>query len=560
MLKLAIFAPFIIFFYEASSQNYPVYNGYFVNPFIYNPAAAATDQIQVNASYRRQWFGIPSAPSISSFSVSTLINDTRAGIGFKVSTFSRGILNSTDASLSYAYGVPLNKSSKLFFGLSGGLLSNTLNLNGIANSSDNALTTVSTGLVPSASFGILLKNDNGFNLGFALPKLFSSQDLNMKYSFSYFDNLIATASFSNWNPHPKAVKKGYKGKRKKNTSMPLELFSIYRYSSIGGLYEATGKYNFNSSIWISATYRQYAGIIPGLGLNMNNFSFSYFYEPGLGGSMPLKTHEILLRIQFGKDKKFRDKAVIAPASKVALNPPKPAKISAGKPVLAQKNVVDKKVEPKPVQPKKVEIITPEKPSVVVQQPNKVETVTPEKPPVIVQQPKKVETVSPDKPSVVVQQPKKDSVVTHKPRFNKQYQPMGQNEPVDTAAINQKHREERKELDKHIQDHADGSHDDKHNEPINERHDFVKRGTHHEELEIATYVIAGAFQSRANAEHYVKTLKSLGYKDADFGHLSVRNLWYVFVAEEVEIPNAKNKRAELQKSKIFKNVWLLTVQP
>jgi len=88
---------------------------------------------------------------------------------------------------------------------------------------------------------------------------------------------------------------------------------------------------------------------------------------------------------------------------------------------------------------------------------------------------------------------------------------------------------------------------------------VKRGTHHEELEVGTFVIAGAFQSRANAEHYVKTLKSLGYNDADFGHLSVRNLWYVFIAEEAEIPKAQVRRNKLQKNRIFKDVWLLTVQ-
>ncbi len=59
--------------------------------------------------------GSPGAPSISSLTASSLIDQTRAGIGFKVSTFSRGFLNSTDASVAYAYGVPLSKVNRLFF-------------------------------------------------------------------------------------------------------------------------------------------------------------------------------------------------------------------------------------------------------------------------------------------------------------------------------------------------------------------------------------------------------------------------------------------------------------
>jgi len=496
--------------YEVSAQNYPTYDGYFLNPFIYNPAAAATDQLQINASYRRQWFGIPGAPSISSLTASSLLDKTRAGIGFKVSSFSRGFLSSTDASFSYAYGVPLSKVNRLFFGLSGGLLSNTINLGELTSVSDPALVNASNSITPSASFGILFKNANGLNLGFTLPKLFNNlTSLDAKYSFSYFDNMIITASFSKWQPQPQIAKKG-RGrsyKSKKNANVPLELFTVYRYSTYGGLFEGTGKLNFNSNFWLSATYRQYAGIIPGIGFNMENVSFSYFYEPGIGGDLPLKTHEVLLSIHLGKTKKFREKAPVPPAAKVTTKP---------QTIVAKKPDQVKKVEEKKIVP----VVTP---------------------------------------IVAQKEEKKEVDVSHQPRF-KRTDPMAKIDNAnDTAATKKAHAEERKELDKHIEEHAEGKHDDTHSEPVNERHDFVKRGTHHEEMEIGTYVIAGAFQSRVNAEHYVNTLKSLGYKNSDFGHLSVRNLWYVFIAEEAEIPKAQVQRNKLQKNRIFKDVWLLTVQ-
>src|SRR5207253_11075892 len=58
------------------------------------------------------------------------------------------------------------------------------------------------------------------------------------------------------------------------------LSTLFPYTTLfRSLFEGTCKLNFNSNIWLSATYRQYAGIIPGIGFNFENVSFSYFYEP-----------------------------------------------------------------------------------------------------------------------------------------------------------------------------------------------------------------------------------------------------------------------------------------
>jgi len=513
------------------AQNYPIYNGYFLNPFSYNPAAAATERIQANAAYRRQWVEIPGAPAVLNLSVSTLLNERRAGIGFKVSSFNRGFLSSSEVSLAYAYGVPLDKYSRLYFGLSGGFLSNTLNTKEIS-STDPALANVANSFTPSASFGMYYRNTNGINLGLVLPKLISNQNLDANFGFSYFDNVIVTAAFSRWDPNPKVIKKGQEKlfvKKKKKTNLPFEAFAIYRYSSIGGLFEATGKYNFNANIWLSATYRQYAGIIPGIGVHTKDLSFGYFYETGLGGDLPLKTHEVLLSVQFGKDKKFRDKKPNPPLSKIKSNP---VKVAAKKPSQKLDTTANHQARYKREQAKtNLEPVKPTQPPIVKPDPS---TGQPWQSPTT-NAPKPVTTSPTTTPSTTTPTPTTTPTVSE-----------------------QTHAEERKKLDEHLEDHTEGKHDDVHEHPINQRHDFVKKGTHHEELEVATYVIAGAFQSRANAEHYVAKLKSLGYT-ADFGHLSARNLWYVFISEETEIPVARQERDELQKNKIFKDVWLLTVQ-
>ncbi len=330
--------------------------------------------------------------------------------------------------------------------MSAGLLSNTVNLGELTSVSDPALATVSNSMVPSASFGILFKNSNGLNLGFTLPKLINIDNLDSKYSFSYFDNAIITASFSKWQPASPTAKKG-RGRSyrsKKSTNVPLELFSNYRYSTYGGLFEATGKFNFNSNIWLSATYRQYAGIIPGIGFTMENISFSYFYEPGLGGDLPLKTHEFLLTLRLGKTKKFREKALTPPAAKTKTTPPK---VVAKKTEPAKKEPVKKVEEPVKTDAKKVEEkkVTPVVVTPIVAKKDEVKKVEPAVVTPIVGKKEDAKKVEPAVVTPIVTQKQEKSVqqpdVTHQPRFKKTDPMAIIDNAADTAAINKAHREE-----------------------------------------------------------------------------------------------------------------------
>src|SRR5687767_11711222 len=104
------------------AQNYPVYNSFYVNPYLYNPAEAATDFTYVYLTHRQQWTGVEGAPVLTSLSFTTLLNETHSGVGGKISSYKRSVLSTTDITLSYAYGVPLSKKNWLFFGLSGGAI------------------------------------------------------------------------------------------------------------------------------------------------------------------------------------------------------------------------------------------------------------------------------------------------------------------------------------------------------------------------------------------------------------------------------------------------------
>src|SRR5688500_11692574 len=123
---------------QLSAQNYPVYNSFYINPYLYNPAEAATDFTYVYLTHRLQWTGIDGAPVLSSLSFTTLLNETHAGLGGKISSYKRGVLTTNDITLSYAYGIPVSKANWLFFGLSGGVISNTIDLASVSDPTDPA--------------------------------------------------------------------------------------------------------------------------------------------------------------------------------------------------------------------------------------------------------------------------------------------------------------------------------------------------------------------------------------------------------------------------------------
>src|SRR3989337_3429877 len=157
------------------AQNFPVYNSFYVNPFLYNPAEALTEYTQVFALHRQQWMNVEGAPTVSALTFNTLMNESRAGVGGKISSYKRGLLNTTDFTLSYAYGIPMGQKNWLFLGLSGGAISNSIDLNKVTDPNDPAIARyLANNMQPAAGFGALYRSGSGLNVGVSLPQLFPS--------------------------------------------------------------------------------------------------------------------------------------------------------------------------------------------------------------------------------------------------------------------------------------------------------------------------------------------------------------------------------------------------
>jgi type IX secretion system PorP/SprF family membrane protein len=147
-------------------------------------------------------------------------------------------------------------------------------------------------------------------------------------------------------------------------------------------------------------------------------------------------------------------------------------------------------------------------------------------------------------------------IVHKPRFN---QIDTQLESMNVTVTEHSHEDEQERIARlttHSED-PDEHHESPDAHPNSERHEFVKRGAHEDELDVSDYVVSGVFKAEANAQHFSQGLNKLGFK-THYGHLTEKNLWYVYIFQGNNIEKARAERDRYRKMKIFRDSWLLTV--
>jgi type IX secretion system PorP/SprF family membrane protein len=301
------------------AQNYSVYNSFYVNPYLYNPAEAASPYAFAFANYRKQWLSVEGAPTIATLNYNTLIDHSRNGIGVRASSYSRGLLNTSEALVTYTYGVPFNRDNILYFGISGGATSNTIDASKASDPNDPALANYPTGVQPSANFGLRWASTSGISLGAALPQLWSSvyqTNQPSKAGFAPFNNMLFTFSYRK-ELQNKIISRSSRGARGKlNTTphyAPLEFYSVYRYSTFGNnQVEVVGKYNLTDNFWFGLGYRQQYGVIPSIGFLYDQFIFCYSYEMG---GQPQKgfssgSHELQIGLRLSSLKEFKFSAPV----------------------------------------------------------------------------------------------------------------------------------------------------------------------------------------------------------------------------------------------------------
>lgn len=128
MRRLFLFLILAIFFTASMGQRVPVKSIYFKNPFLVNAAYAGMGESpEMYLNYMNQWSRIDGSPVNMSLSGHFPVND-RVGFGGNLIRDKAGIMSHTQATLSYAYLVPLTREVNVRFGLSLGFDQSVLDL------------------------------------------------------------------------------------------------------------------------------------------------------------------------------------------------------------------------------------------------------------------------------------------------------------------------------------------------------------------------------------------------------------------------------------------------
>lgn len=299
------------------AQNNAVFNHFYANPYILNPAEAGSDAFtSLKLNHRQQWRGLEGAPVITNLTFQTPFDYKKFALALNATNFTRGIITTTDVLATYAYTVYLTKETTFHFGLSVGVTGNSLDLSEVGDLNDSVLSDFQNdNIQPIGNFGIKLKSPSGFNLGVSLPRLFepnliAQQDF-QSYDFSPVDEVVVMTYFK--RKLDKKIVTRRKGGVNRRVAIedayaPLQLYVLYKYSKIvDQRIEVVGTLNLGENLMLGAAYRLNHGFAGLLGINAGSFSFNYAYDPSANQieGFTQGTHEIQISLNIGEKKKLQ---------------------------------------------------------------------------------------------------------------------------------------------------------------------------------------------------------------------------------------------------------------
>jgi type IX secretion system PorP/SprF family membrane protein len=538
-MKFCFWFTFLFFHLVCNSlcaQDQFNFTQFYLNPYLINPSYAGIDgQSAFSLVYKKQWMNIDGGPSVANVSLHTPVN-ARTSVGVSITSDKKGLLSNSGLLVSFAYNLPVADHSSLRFGLSAGGTWNTVDFKKSDSGTDPALASLLDKNASVAGNVGLSFQHKSIHLGVAMPTLFSpayvSEDPFTIAEVKPFQALIINSSYRFYFNDNKNV---------------FEPYAVYRINTgLPSQFELAGLVHFNHVFWTGVSYKQDFGISALGGIKLRNmFALGGAYTVQNSGDNELNSpsFEVTISYLFGKPKKGthaysfvntvkeKEKKHLSPAELLAVRK-------------KQEEALRKKKLEAEARQKQFEEAQKKKQEALARAAEEKKKLA-EKP---ADQPVKNEPVN------TVTPPAQDSVkITHRPRFGAET-----TELKSPEAVAHEHEQAvLQRLDVHSENPTEhhGLENDVH--PHAERHEFVKRGSHQEELEVADYVVGGVFRSDANAKHFSDGLNKMGFK-SDYGHLTEKNLWYVYVFQTDDIDKARAERDRLRQTKMFHDAWLLTV--
>jgi type IX secretion system PorP/SprF family membrane protein len=157
-----------------TAQQDPMFTKYMFNSLVYNPAYAGSKGFaSMGLMYRNQWIGLPGAPTTQTLTAHTPFKNDRVGVGLQLMHDKIGPSQTFQMYGSYAYRIPVGKTSRLAVGVQGGMMNWRADYTGLnlQRPADEAfLDQTPTRTLPNFGLGLYLSNQK-YYVGISCPQL-----------------------------------------------------------------------------------------------------------------------------------------------------------------------------------------------------------------------------------------------------------------------------------------------------------------------------------------------------------------------------------------------------
>jgi type IX secretion system PorP/SprF family membrane protein len=301
MKKITSIFLFFCVVISLDAQQIGMYSHYFYKPMVYNPAFTGMDDA-TNAMIisRAQWADFKGAPQLNIFTLDGNLMNKKVGLGIQLISDRKGVTNRVGGNVSYSYRLNINDDMHLVFGVSLGVIDQTVDYNKaiVETANDPTLFTDSqnkTILDGNAGLAFFWK---GLEFGVAVPQLFGN-----KVNFNDTSNV--RGYYTQARHYMGSLKyKFYINKEKGLSIAPQGLVRFIPNTPFQ--YDGNLNFDWQDKFWIGATYKSDYAVGANVGFCVHKqlyVGYSYDFIIGNIGKYSGMAHEIMVNFKFGKNKK-----------------------------------------------------------------------------------------------------------------------------------------------------------------------------------------------------------------------------------------------------------------
>lgn len=281
----------VLYSFNAIAQVTPPMSMYYMNEYLYNPAAAGKNQgLNIGVSYKNNLTGTNGQTETSTFTAD--FGKGKNGFGIYATIDKDGLLDASRFAASYAYNLKTSDVGNLRFGVSLGASALKISTSRIIGDLSDVLVQDfnDQGYIIDGDFGISYLHDDRFSISASLPNLrsvFYSQDVNDGYNYTtfYVSSSYKIALDNSLSIVPLAMYRGLKGydgilDAGVNVLLAQEKFNVM------ALYHTNNNVSFGLGFTASNKYQFQASYAMPINSNLRNYTY--------GGV------ELGLRLKFGK--------------------------------------------------------------------------------------------------------------------------------------------------------------------------------------------------------------------------------------------------------------------